>query len=405
MFVLTLTLLSADVYAEKNSGIIPQKVQERADNLIILSVIDADNEVIHSENSIILSKNGIVPASCFAVSKWFDSSGNRMIFTLSSGKKIPADFMLSDRCERGVAYIKIEAPELPDPAIPIAASRPASDAVYIGSLENGKPLFSRIKTSGASAGFFKIISAKSDISGPVFNSMGELVGLHTIINYVKGPYYSGIPSLPIKTSFTKYAALMHKVDAALSAASKAKEIRKKEAAAKPETSQTVKADIPVADEPTPPKPAIILPEHEQLFKEAAASQQASRHAEAVDLYKKAILIKHDFMQAHIRLGILLFNMGSYAESAETFRSAIRIDPKSSFLNNRLGTALLAVGRYAAANEIFRNAVRLNPADTEAHFNLGVAQFLAGNRQDAWVQYIILKELDQEMAKRLLNLIN
>ncbi|MCE5312348.1 MAG: tetratricopeptide repeat protein [Nitrospiraceae bacterium] len=398
LFILLISC--ADVYASA----LPNSVTKHADSILSVSIIDKDSHVIHSENSLILSKNGIVAASCYAVSRWFDSSSNRMIFTLGSGRKIPADFMLSDRCERGVAYIKIDASGLPVPTVPIASGRSAVDSLYLGSLESGKPSFTKVKTTGQASGSFKITSMKQEMSGPVFNSKGELAGLHMLINYVKGPYYSGIPSAPIKASLNRYTALMRRVDEALAAAATAKK-QSKTAITQPEFKETAKADT--AKEPgiQPAKPVLILPEHERLFNEALTSQEAYKYADAVDAYKKAVRIKHDFLKAHINLGMLLFSMGSYSESADAFRTALRFNPNSGYLNNRLGTALLAAGRYAAANEAFRHAVKLNPADTEAHFNLGVAQFIIGNRQDAWVQYVILKELDTEKAKKLLNLIN
>lgn len=382
----------ADLYASA----LPDGVTRHADSIISVSIIDKDSQVIHSENSLILSKNGIVAASCYAVSRWFDSSSNRMIFSLGSGRKIPADFMLSDRCERGIAYIKIDATGLPASAVPVSQTRSLSETHYIGGLENSKPLFKRVMLSGTGSGMFKIASKGKESSGPVFNKKGEFVGLHTLINYVKAPYYSGIPSSAFRDPLKKYAALMRKVDEAIAAAAKIK------SGSKNDYEKTALATAPIQP---PAAPDVTLPEHEQLFNTAIAMQQASKKIEAADLYKKAISIKKDFLHAHINLGILLFSMGSYTEAADTFRNALRFNTSSGYLNNRLGTALLAAGRYAAANEAFRHAVKLNPADTEAHFNLGVTQFLMGNRQDAWVQYVILKELDADKAKKLLNLIN
>ncbi|MBN2654997.1 MAG: tetratricopeptide repeat protein [Nitrospirae bacterium] len=378
--------------ADLCASTLPEGVSKHADSIISVSIIDKDSQVIHSENSLLLSKNGIVAASCYAVSRWFDNRDNRMIITIQNNKNVPADFMLSSKCERGVAYIKIDGSGLAHTSPLRATTNRTSDTNYIGVLDDGRPEFKKVKLTTSSSGRFKLSAPSTEISGPVFNSKGEFLGLHMKINYIKGPYTSGIPAAAVTASLNRYQALLKKVDDALAAAAKSKPLH-------------TKPDMPI-DQPKPQETVLAnLPQHEHFFNEAIILQNSGRYIEAAEYYKKTLAIKKDFIQAHTNLGVVLFNTGNYSDAAASFKKALAITPKSAYLNNRLGTSLLAAGNYAGANEAFRIAVKLNPSDTEAHFNLGVSKYLMGNREDAWVQYVILKELDPEKAKKLLNLIN
>ena len=53
----------------------------------------------------------------------------------------------------------------------------------------------------------------------------------------------------------------------------------------------------------------------------------------------------------------------------------------------------------------KQAIRDNPDDAQAHYNLGAAYLLLNDRGSALKQYKILKSLDPELAKKLINLSN
>ena len=54
---------------------------------------------------------------------------------------------------------------------------------------------------------------------------------------------------------------------------------------------------------------------------------------------------------------------------------------------------------------FKQAIKINPDFADAHYNLGAAYLLLNDRGSALKQYKILKSLDPELAKKLINLSN
>ena len=44
------------------------------------------------------------------------------------------------------------------------------------------------------------------------------------------------------------------------------------------------------------------------------------------LFKKAIQIKPDFVEAHYNLGIILYELGEYQQAVNSYENAIKIQP-------------------------------------------------------------------------------
>ncbi len=129
-----------------------------------------------------------------------------------------------------------------------------------------------------------------------------------------------------------------------------------------------------------------------------------RFQEGIGASKEAIRIKPDFALAHYNLGNNYAGLGQYREAAESYKEAIRIKFDYAEAHLNLGAAYNRMGRYEEAIESYRQAIRLKPTFAEAHLNLGMTYLRTGDRGSALEEYKILKELDQEMANRLFNLI-
>ena len=183
-----------------------------------------------------------------------------------------------------------------------------------------------------------------------------------------------------------------------------------------------------------------------------AYQQHGRYPEAIETYKKAILLagrpkriktalpylKSVDADFYNNLGVLYRKVGRYPEAIESYLGAIRMKPSHADFYNNLGLAYYAEGKLQEAVKAFRHAILLKPDKDEfhynlgvtfnrlenhrdavdaykeaiginrgnlkAHFNLGFSYSLLGNRSLAMEEYNILKDLDQNRAEKLLALI-
>ena len=82
--------------------------------------------------------------------------------------------------------------------------------------------------------------------------------------------------------------------------------------------------------------------------------------------------------------------------------AIRLSPdyRNAVAHFKLGNAYYNTGKYQEAIESYKQAIRIDPDYAVAHFNLGLAYHLLEDRSSALGQYVILKELDIELANEL-----
>ena len=129
-----------------------------------------------------------------------------------------------------------------------------------------------------------------------------------------------------------------------------------------------------------------------------------RHAEAVEAFKQAIRIKLDYPDAHYNLGVTYGDLARYAEAIEAFKQAIRMKPDYAQAHSNLGCVYGKLGRNAEATEAFKQAVRIKPDYAGAHLGLGITYVVTGRKDSALDEYKILKELDQDSADKLFNLI-
>jgi len=79
----------------------------------------------------------------------------------------------------------------------------------------------------------------------------------------------------------------------------------------------------------------------------------------------------------------------------------REDTESQFLSL---TPKPYLGQYENAMGAYKQAIRLKPDSVKAHLNLGMAFIKLGDRGSALEEFKILKQLDQESANQLFNLI-
>jgi len=132
--------------------------------------------------------------------------------------------------------------------------------------------------------------------------------------------------------------------------------------------------------------------------------ELGRHTEEIEAYKQAIRIKPDYAEAHYNLGAAYVSLGRYYEASEAYKQAIRIKPDDAEAHYNLGAAYVSLGRYYEASEAYKQAIRLKPDWADAHYCLGLTYWLLEGRDSALQEYRILKDLDEDLANQLFNLI-
>jgi len=132
--------------------------------------------------------------------------------------------------------------------------------------------------------------------------------------------------------------------------------------------------------------------------------ELGRHTEEIEAYKQAIRIKPDYAEAHYNLGVVYGKLGRYTKEIEAYKQAIRIKPDDAEAHYNLGAAYVSLGRYYEASEAYKQAIRLKPDWADAHYCLGLTYWLLEGRDSALQEYRILKDLDEDLANQLFNLI-
>jgi tetratricopeptide (TPR) repeat protein len=149
----------------------------------------------------------------------------------------------------------------------------------------------------------------------------------------------------------------------------------------------------------------IKPDYaEAHYSLGVAYDQLGRYTEAIEAFKQAIRIKPGYADAHCNLGVTYGKLGRYREAIEAIKQAIRVKPDDAEAHYNLGWTYTKLGRHTEAIEAFKQAIRINPGDAWAHYLLGVDYLITKDRGSALEQYKILKNLDNDLANHLFNLI-
>ncbi|MBF0554767.1 MAG: tetratricopeptide repeat protein [Nitrospirae bacterium] len=106
---------------------------------------------------------------------------------------------------------------------------------------------------------------------------------------------------------------------------------------------------------------------------------AGRYAEASSALKTAILIKPDYAEALLHLGIVQLRQEKLNEAHEVFIKAIRANPSMPEAYNGAGVALMNMGRLNDAAGYFKRALALDSGNEDAARNLRlIGQLATGN---------------------------
>ena len=133
-------------------------------------------------------------------------------------------------------------------------------------------------------------------------------------------------------------------------------------------------------------------------------RRLGRYPEAIESYCEAIRMKPGYADFYNNLGLAYYAAGKLQEAEKAFRQAIVLKPDKDEFYYNLGLTLNRLDNHRDAVDVYREAIRINRGNLKAHFNLGLSYSLLGNQSLAKEEYNILKEFDQSRAEKLLALI-
>jgi tetratricopeptide (TPR) repeat protein len=112
--------------------------------------------------------------------------------------------------------------------------------------------------------------------------------------------------------------------------------------------------------------------------------------EAADNYRRVIELVPGWLEAHINLGVVLYQLGQVDDACLAFDAAVRLDPESGIARYNLGCVLEERGEIGRAIDHLRRAEQLMPSHPDVHFNLALAYEKHGNRalaREQWILYL------------------
>lgn len=130
---------------------------------------------------------------------------------------------------------------------------------------------------------------------------------------------------------------------------------------------------------------------EELF-QAAIDCEANEDTlpAAIENYRRVIEVAPNWIEAHINLGVALYQLGRVDEAHAEFIAAVQIDPQNGISRYNLGCVLEEKGELDEAVRHLRRAARVMPGHADVRFNLALAYEKRGQRhlaREQWKLYL------------------
>lgn len=112
---------------------------------------------------------------------------------------------------------------------------------------------------------------------------------------------------------------------------------------------------------------------EQWFEFAlTCDAQAETLVDAASAYRRVIELAPGWVEAHINLGVVLYQVAELDGARQAFEAALALDSTSAIIHFNLGCVLEELGNRDKSIEHLNRAVEIEPSHSDAHFNLALA---------------------------------
>jgi Flp pilus assembly protein TadD len=133
------------------------------------------------------------------------------------------------------------------------------------------------------------------------------------------------------------------------------------------------------------------PTAEDLFRAALECEaQQESLPEAIHYYREIIERSPDWIEAHINLGVALYQVGEVDSARDAFLRAVQLDPWNGICRYNLGCVLEEQGEIDEAIRHLQCAARVMPNHADARFNLALAYEKRGEHRlarEQWKLYL------------------
>lgn len=126
-----------------------------------------------------------------------------------------------------------------------------------------------------------------------------------------------------------------------------------------------------------------------LFQNGVELAKADKLEEAIDAFRKAVELKPDFAEAHINLGLLLYQQGKPDEAEKALLKALELKPEEPRTKETLAKIyfknakeLLQLDKIDEALEKLKLSSGFNPNDPFTHYLFGYAYAQKGMKEEA-----------------------
>jgi Flp pilus assembly protein TadD len=115
-------------------------------------------------------------------------------------------------------------------------------------------------------------------------------------------------------------------------------------------------------------------------------QERGRHKEALEEFKKVLLIDPNYVKAYNGMGVSYDLLGDFSRAIEHYNYALKLDPNLGYVYNNLGYSFLLQGNLDDAITALKRATTINDQDQRFHNNLALAYGEKGQYDTALAEF-------------------
>jgi tetratricopeptide (TPR) repeat protein len=115
-------------------------------------------------------------------------------------------------------------------------------------------------------------------------------------------------------------------------------------------------------------------------------QERERHREAIEEFKKVLIIDPKCIKAYSSMGVSYHLLKDHPHAVECYQNALELDPHLDYAENNLGYSYLLQGNQEEAISAFQRAIALNAKENRFHNNLGLAYAMNGQLEKSLEEF-------------------